>query len=80
MLQAALDAGSILLFQRCWTVFNTAHVVDGVLQEDDVPPILRGLHASGRLGGFFLDQEVFGASWLLLLLPRFSSFLLLLLR
>ena len=76
MLQAALDTGSLLLFRRWRAVLDAADVIDCVLEEDDVPPILRGLHASGRLGGFFLDQEVVGAHLLLLLLPHFSFFLL----
>ena len=50
MLQAALDTGSLLLFQRCWTVFDTAVVVDCILEENDVPAILRVIHASGSLG------------------------------
>ena len=79
MLQAALDTGSLLLFQRCWTVFDAADVVDCVLEENNVPAILRVFHAGGCLGGFFLDQEVVGAHLLLLLLPRFSTSLLLLL-
>ena len=75
MLQAALDTGSLSLFPRWRAVLDSAGVVDCVLEEDDVAPLLGGLHPSGRLGRLFLDQEVAGAR-LLLLLPHFSSFLL----